>query len=315
MLKTRKYNYSEIADIVGCSVQTVGRDAKKFDLQVGQGVIHYWEFSKPDSYLAYLVGIIITDGTIAKAYKTGVPKSVKVMSITREIIKHSQECLENIGLDKAIKLAKRKYKANNKNVQDIFWLSCYSTMFAKWVNKATNNRDIFPDFVFDMNNECKMSLLAGIIDGDGSVDKDGSIAIRATNKWMKDLPEILSSLNIRTGGYHVERVLESGKDYGRVSIRRSDYRSLGGTCYHPIKKERILHAKDTREHEYKPKWYKCPECGRKTKSKNADMCKECYLKSEKHLNHCREIASKGSRAGNIARWGTGWLEKNEHQNS
>ncbi len=87
----------------------------------------------------------------------------------------------------------------------------------------------------------KIIFISGLIDGDGSVKKkDGCICIRATQGWMIDLENLLNAIEIQTGGCRVERILDSGKTYWRISIHRGDFVSAGGKCFIKEKQDRIL---------------------------------------------------------------------------
>lgn len=295
LLESRNYTQQEIAKMLGCSDRTVQRYAKKSGLGIGQGRRHYWQFSENSVYLSYLLGIILTDGTVTKN-----KNQVSIYSTTPEIINHSDLCFDKINLKSTTK--EIKHDEGHLGKKQSYRVSCYSSMFATWLSNVTSCKDIIPDFLFTSNPDCQLAFLAGIIDGDGRVDNSGSILVRATSEWLKQIPDILQPLGIRTGGYKTVSILDSGKTYRRVSIRRSDYRSIGGTCYHPIKKYRILHAKENRKRTPKRIKYPCPTCNGLMTNKNAISCRACYLKSERFHNHLKSIAKKGNIAANKSRW-------------
>ena len=169
LLALKKYTYQEIADIVSCNITTVDRMAKKYNLQKGQGVKNYWEFSENSVFLSYLLGIVLTDGSIGKGYKNNKPNLVSVFLTTPEIINHSSFCFGKIGLKTTVK--KINHGEGHLGKKEAYRLSNYSSMFALWLSNITCCKSIIPDFTFTSNAGCQLAFLAGIIDGDGMVSR------------------------------------------------------------------------------------------------------------------------------------------------
>ena len=302
-LKAKQLTQGEIARKNHVSVRTVTRVAKKYELQIGRGIKNYWEFTESSISLTYLIGVYLTDGYITKTYQTGAPSSFALANTSKEYIDYTFQCMESCGL-------KPKYQATRKgnqlknSVQDQYVVAAYNSIFANWLLCECHKKNRIPSFVFDAPVTHQLALIAGAIDGDEFVDKSGSIRIRGIDLWLKDLERLLAIINIRTSGLKVERILESGKPYYTVGIKRGDYRKLGGTCIIPEKAQRIAEAKSQKAYDRnKRKRYPCPVCGQvKMWRKNGLFCESCFRKSEQFHQHLKDIAPLGGKAGNEARW-------------
>jgi len=310
LLESHKHTQSEIAALVGCSVGSVTRIAKMNDLSPGQGHRVYWAFNGSSVEIAYIIGLFLTDGTIGFDYRTRLATYVSFSSTTPEILDRLELCFSAIGLitRRSSRLTQathsEKHNIHIKGGGYIERLACNSSIFARWLDVTCSGKDHIPQFLFDAPRIHRMSIISAIIDGDGCVFRNGAIRVRCTNGWMIHFPSVLSSVGIRNNGLAVERILPSGKNYYRINIRRHDFRENGGFCYHPRKQYRILHGKtDFSKICFAPlEKTVCPVCGQKTKRRESEMCRSCYLKSDKFHEHLRAIAPAGNRAANVARW-------------
>lgn len=301
-LKDQKLTQKEIAQKHNVSLATIARDVKKYGLQIGRGnrPQSLWEFS-PSSDLAYIVGIFITDGYISRDYYSHHPKQVSITSTTPEIIHKTTQSFKGIGLVPNI----RNNGLSEYGHKDRINVQIYHTAFSTWLNNVCHYKSRIPDFLYTAPLDHQLSFLAGVIDGDGYVQKDGTIKVRGVDTWLNDLPDLLAIMHIKTTGVSPVETLDSGKIYLGIYINRSDYRSLGGTAHHPMKKQRIATGKDKRSNrKVTPPRYKCPECGQMNMTnKNAKSCRACYLQSERFHDHLCNISPRGNIAANKARWG------------
>jgi len=301
-LKARQLTQIQIAIKHSVSQGTVCRLAKKHNLQFGQGrrPSSYWSFkASPD--LAYLIGIYITDGWLSCNHTTRKWNQVSIVTTTDAITIRTKEAILGIGLKPRV--ARRTPNGKGSKLQTI--ITIYHTVFATWLHDTCNRKAQIPSYLFDAPIAHKLEFLAGVIDGDGSVSKAGYIKVNGSYHWITQLPAFIGCAGIRTPKLNTVCILASGKPYYQLSINRSDYLALGGTTYHPQKKERITHGKETRTDRVRKKYfYPCPICSQMTmRNRDGQSCRACYLVSGRHLAHCRSIAKQGNLAANKARWG------------
>lgn len=309
-LQLRQYTQGQIAEKCNCSRYVVGRIAKANDLSPGQGITHQWTFPGSSPELAYIIGFFLTDGTLLRNYKSKAARGVALCNTITEILDHLERCLSHVGLPaKRTRMVQRSVDNEKHNIHIkaggiIYHIRCYSTLFARWMDRQCSGKSIIPAFLFKASLPDKMAFVSAAIDGDGYVQANGGIRIRNTQEWILQLPALLDSAGNRHANLRLVSILKSGKKLYGLSIRREDFRALGGHFYHPVKQDRMLHAVSdfSKFNKPKPKTV-CPNCGRKNKSKKSELCRECYLKSDKFYEHLMRIAPLGGKAGNIARWG------------
>ena len=310
LLKSHKHTQSQIAALADCSVRTVVRIAKANGLSPGQGRRVYWAFDSSSVEIAYIIGLFLTEGTISFDHRTRLPINLTFSSTTPELLNRLEVCFSAIKLmTKRSRFWQRPTHSEKHNIHIkgggyIEHLICYSSMFTRWLTAVCSGKEHLPVFLFDAPLDHQISTISAIIDGDGSVFKSGAIRVRNTCAWIGDFPRFLSGASIRNSGLAIERILPSGKNYYRVSIRRKDFRDNGGFCYHPRKQHRILHGQtDFSKIPFAPlEKTICPVCGQKIKRPESETCRSCYLKSDKFRDHLRAIAPAGNRAANLARW-------------
>jgi len=268
-----------------------------------------WQLKHWSTSLSYLMGLIITDGTFCREYKTKRLRSVKVYNTTPEIIDQAASCFHELGFNPKIHTRMQKPNELVKNPRKpIIHLTIHHSIFALWVARVTQEKQCIPPDLFTASIQIKLAFISGIIDGDGAVAPKGAIRVKGSDGWIAQLPDFLKEAGIRSGKLNLCRVLKSGKSYYGVSVRRQDFVTQGGYCHHPIKQYRIEHGKINPSLIVpRPERLICPECGGK-KDRHSDVCRACYLKSDRFHQHLRAIASAGNRAANIARWGTAHLE-------
>lgn len=242
-LRDRKLTQGQIAQKYGCGRATIVRLVKKHGLQIGRGISNYWTFTASSEALAYVIGAYITDGMIGRDHRTNKPKQLVLNSSTEEFTQHIHDCLTKLDMSPRLGI---HHSPTRKGRSDLFSVAGYSSMFATWLLETCQGKSKIPTFLLHAPLSHQLAFLAGAIDGDGHVTKHGSIRIRGVDEWLKELPTLLAIMGIRTSGYKTEAILQSGKSYYRVSIKRADFRALGGWCIINAKRDRILNAKDTR---------------------------------------------------------------------
>jgi len=243
-LNSHLYTQGDIACKYNISRKTVCRLIKELDMQIGRGIKNYWAFDHPSVELAYIIGAYLTDGHIANAYVGHSPTAFILSSTTPEYTNKLFVCFKTIGLNP--KLSESRNSVGRLGEKPQFVVSVYSSMFSRWLFDNCNKKSSIPRFIYNSPIDQQAAFLSGAIDGDGSVGKDGSIWIRGIDKWLIQLPSLLNVMNIKTRGVRLVCVLDSGKRYRSVSIKRSDFRSLS-QCAITVKQNRILYGKDARQ--------------------------------------------------------------------
>lgn len=302
-LKDRNLTQGEIAQKHNCSITTVIRLAKEFSLQMGRGIKHFWQFTESSEELAYVIGVYLTDGSVKKEHKTENIRQFVLSNTSAEYIQKVYEFLDLLGLKPKHQKTRIKSKGHYGNMP-ILGVATYSSMFSQWLYDSCSVKSQIPTFLFNAPLNHKIAFLAGAIDGDGYVAKDGSIMIRGIDLWLHDIPRLLDNENIRCSKVAIDRMLDSGKPYYRVSIRRFDFREKGGWCAIPEKYNRIVNGKN--EAKYDPslrKKYPCTVCGKVVVWRKGGRCDDCYRKADDTLAHLKRIAPIGNKKGNQARWG------------
>lgn len=300
-IESRKYTHGVIATRNNCSIATVRRAAISIDKLPGQGIRNYWEFTKMTKELAYIIGTYLTDGYVRRR-DNRIISGIGLSCVDIEFADHFEYCINSIGL-KSKRGTIEKFQSLGHQMQHVVF--CYSSMFARWIYDVTKAKSRVPDCIFNASKECIVEFVAAIIDGDGSVGKDGSITVSNTQKFIIGFEDLIKSIGIRTFGVRIDSILDSGKIFYRIGVRRADFINVNGKCKISRKQDRIENAKDERTLR-RPRRYKyvCPVCGiTKMANKNANMCRDCYKNSDELKERLRNQASKAGIAGNKARWG------------
>jgi len=241
-IQGRVLRQEQIAHKYKCSRNVIVRVAREMNIHIGQGIRYTWNFSNPSPELAYIVGMYLTEGTIGLSHTTRKPNQFIVCNSSDILLNRVSDCISAIGL----KPHRRKWYTGGIGTLPKSSVACYSVQFVRWLYDVCNVKNAIPAFVFDSPLDNKLAFVASLIDGDGCVQKNGTIRMRATQDWMKQLPDLLLSMNIRSGGIRIARILDSGKPYYSVSINRMDFRSMNGQlyCHDPEKQRRILFGKE-----------------------------------------------------------------------
>jgi intein/homing endonuclease len=114
-----------------------------------------------DENLAYLVGVYMGDGWIIKNSKN---KVFRLKAKDLDFVEKCQINLEKIfGFKPEIKIHKSQ---PNMNV-----IYLYSTDFADFLIKITNNKTKIPDWIWNASKKIQKQFIVGLMDSDGSMTK------------------------------------------------------------------------------------------------------------------------------------------------
>jgi len=170
---------------------------------------------------AYFIGFLIGDGWIEKdkeLTKDGSPRHSSFNIRQNNIIKSKIYNIVNNLFDNVTLLSDSKIRFGRK--EDT--LKLYDIGF------GSNNKKL-PNDILTWNKESIKSLICGIIDSDGMVEKNGMISIRMTSfELIQQLSEIFRSLDfgkVRSsfcGKYQSKNSYKSNFDLYRCSVRLTD---------------------------------------------------------------------------------------------
>ena len=296
-----KLKVYEIAAILGCSRNTLRRKCKALGLPV--------RYAKPwvppdlcPPEFGYFLGAWLADGSAA--LKVG---QILFFNTSYDMIVVVKCCIETLGTLKDVKIIIAPSKGR-KGGKPLYSISIYNITFTRWLVKQFEYKDKISSYIFDAPLRAKIAFLSGIVDGDGQVSKDGEIRIRNTSTFILFLPQLCKSISIQATIPKISRILSSGKNYWRITIRRKDFLDQGGLCVVSHKLDRLLNPTPRKRPNQNRSIYECPVCHKFNKVKKAKMCRSCYHKSDECKKHLQTIAKKGNRAANMARWGTAHLK-------
>lgn len=140
--------------------------------------------------LAYVVGIVLTDGYVASGKRC----RVEVSSCTPEILQRTQDCLSRIGFVSRIEAPNgrsQRLLCSSKELVDVLvgvgimaQRKTYQQRLPEWIGKSPKN--------------VILSFLAGVIDGDGCIDKSNSKnrITTASRQFADELRCLMNSLGI-----------------------------------------------------------------------------------------------------------------------
>lgn len=224
-----------------------GKEIDAIDIRIGDKIkepnsknLNYIKDVKPyndDIDMAYLLGFIIGDGALRFSFKKDVNQN-EFTKLNSNTLRRGSVSIHqnNISECKAYKIASNLFE-NNK-------------VYDEEENRTSifGNRDLvesissigvgsqykkLPNDIFYYTNKAKMSLLAGIIDSDGSVNnRNGSVTIRVTSfaltQQILEIVKLLGFSNIRSSFYPTREMrikyyegkkIISKKDLYRVTFR------------------------------------------------------------------------------------------------
>ncbi|MEM7824681.1 MAG: adenosylcobalamin-dependent ribonucleoside-diphosphate reductase, partial [Candidatus Aenigmatarchaeota archaeon] len=171
-----------------------------------------------DKDLAWLIGYFIGDGSIDK-------RKYKIKGKLYEDLRLRFSGETITSLKKAKKIIKEKFGDYSRIVSDkrknSFILNCVgrkATSFFVNITKSNKTYSIgLPEFILKSNLTIIYSFLAGLIDSDGYVTKDGKTKYATTSKLLAEKLSVLSSLLGLGGG-----IVKNGNTYTVTLIAKSN---------------------------------------------------------------------------------------------
>lgn len=168
---------------------------------------------------AYLIGFIIGDGWIEKTNGT-------TTEIRRGSFSIRQKDIKNTKVFKIV----NKFFDNVKFIEEDKIRFGYKKDIEKFIDIGLGSKNKkLPTDILTWNTEAIKSLIAGIIDSDGNVNKNGNVSIRVTSyELVQQLGELFRGLNIgdtRTsfcGVYNSVNGYKSNNSIYRLSCRIKD---------------------------------------------------------------------------------------------
>lgn len=149
---------------------------------------------------AYWIGAVLTDGYFQQGrHRKSHYHRVVLSAIDREMLEAVNEAnLELVGREYAI--MHRPRKSGSKP----FWvMQMTNARLWEWGFQLTHGKQRIPPKLLRADDELRMPLLAGLMDGDGWVSLIGrsiQIGIQASAPWVLDLKRMADSMKLPTSG-------------------------------------------------------------------------------------------------------------------
>jgi len=256
----------EISDILGCNITTIYKRVKKQNIVFIPSQYHPKKHSINENYfekwsnnMAYILGIIITDGCIGKY---GLKKGNK-----RLTFKHKYEDKSILEFIKKEMEYSGEIKINDKkqyyiSINSIKIYDCLEQNFFIEQNKTGKER-----IKFDVPNEFLGDFIRGIFDGDGHVECYGNWIhadiCSSSKEFLEDIKKILNigyiDVDKRSIKWGKTKSGENHKDLYRLCFKKQDIDFLKKLMYKNIKSFCLLRKKQ-KFYDYTPektkKWFK-----------------------------------------------------------
>ena len=238
-LEKETYSHGEVAQRHGVNIKTVWYISQEHNLAPGRGIRFRWRYDGMTDDLAYLIGAYITDGHVQFSNISGSAKAFILNACDQEFVYRVKDILESLGGNPSI----YEYKRKRKNHRDQLRVQFSSKQFCQWLFDFCGGKDKteIPHDIKNGTKDQKLNFIAGCIDGDGHIDRMGTVTIANIGAWIKQLPEVILSLgiqsSIRSNGFAF-----SGKEILVVNIHRGDFVRHGGFCEIKRKQDRLLYA-------------------------------------------------------------------------
>lgn len=185
--------------------------------------------------LSYLIGVYLGDGCIMYYPKKKYYR-FRLNTIDKDFAEATIEAI-NVLTGRQYKISCHPVKkSNNLN----YAVSALCDFY--WIKYLCENKNKIPDFIWDSNKECKLELIAGIMDSEGYCSNGTkgrkSLGLKATDKWIMDFYKLMINIGVITGKQGLE-LLPSGKTSIRYHFNIKSFYDCG--CYFKIyrKQKRI----------------------------------------------------------------------------
>jgi len=203
-------------------------------------MINYRQSAGKIKPLAYILGVYLGDGNIQKCYKQ---KYFRLNTIDQDFAEATDKTLRMITGYRA-KIRRHPVKKSKNDNYALIHHHC--TDLCEYLEKATNNKEIIPSFVYDQDQKWRIEFIAGLMDSEGyaSVANKGRVensnamelGIKTTSMWMYDLQRILESVGCITQGVKICKPNKEGhKQSYRIRIWPITFLQSG--CYFRIKRK------------------------------------------------------------------------------
>ena len=178
------------------------KDLLVFDVYGTNGQKTYWNGTKVDTHLAWLIGIIHGDGCVEQ-------RTISINAADSDahmLIKANEIFKTYFGVEGKISQGHGKCKRlriNSKELCDLFHKDI----------KTPKETIRIPEFIMNSTRENRYAYLAGLFDSDGRTKKDGVFEQTTTiyNEYHKDILDVLYSLGIGSSVYFKDRSSEINK--------------------------------------------------------------------------------------------------------
>lgn len=188
--------------------------------------------------LAYVIGVYLGDGSIGSDKRT-----FSLQSTDKDFCENTLKSLKTLTSNNP-RIVQISRLTTAKRI--VWGLYLTDTKLCELLREITQKRTELPREVHRWSNDCKMSLLAGLLDSEGYVGKGKvhysggvevcnlSIGIGACDKWLQQMYVLCSSMGIKVGSLITEH-LPSGKNFYRFIFNKKSFVDSG--LYFTIKRK------------------------------------------------------------------------------
>jgi len=207
-----------------------GITIEEFEFDEEDGLLHTLTFSAPrfvplNEDMGYFVGFVLAEGYLS--YDEDTPRCISVVQSDQKILIELNERLRKCGFFGCIT---RKGKFFELRVRNPFLRFLFEEIFG--IRPGSRNKSL-PREILHYNKEFLKGLIAGILDGDGSIDSNKTtFSIRiASRSLLESLAVILSLLGFTPRDRNIEgqgsiRIYEGREIRQRYPIYGLSFRKL-----------------------------------------------------------------------------------------
>ena len=187
---------------------------------------------------AYVLGVFLGDGCIdnPKRYgRSGDWLRFRLNSIDADFIEAVKAALREIVPSAVWVGGPYVDRRSNRNRQ-FYTLWCGHQALCNALLDVTQNKTVLPPMVFDWPRDCKLALIAGLMDSEGFVAANQNrstrrfyMGFKCCDPWVADFIRLLQSVGIRIGKVSVEEPRKPGyKAPTRFTIKMQSWITAGG---------------------------------------------------------------------------------------
>jgi len=149
--------------------------------------------------LSYVFGALLGDGCFH--YRNN--RKSGELYITSENKEISTRCYfsmrDHFGDSIRLGWPHEKITANDVLMHEVWW---FNTELMWFMRNATADKSILPEYIWTAPRECKLAMLAGLMDTDGSIPTSHSsymLDFWGTEKFAEQVPELFRCVGIKVG--------------------------------------------------------------------------------------------------------------------